>query len=70
MKWLTALALGALLAFLLPMVLGGRDGAWMNSWAGYGTIRPLAGSPGLLFSVPLFLISALGFRMFFNWHSN
>jgi hypothetical protein len=70
MKWLTALALGALLAFLLPMILGGQEGGWMTSWTKWGTIRPLAGSPGLLFSIPLFVISALGFRMFFNWHSN
>ena len=70
MKWLTALALGALLAFLLPMILGGQEGGWMTGWTKWGTIRPLAGSPGLLFSVPLFVISALGFRMFFNWHSN
>jgi hypothetical protein len=70
MKWLTALALGALLGFLLPMMLGGQEGAWMTSWAKWRTVRPLAGSPGLLFSIPLFVISALGFRMFFNWHSN
>ena len=55
MKWLTALALGAILGFVLPMVLGVRPGVWMNSWANWGTIRPLAGSPGLLFSIPLFL---------------
>jgi hypothetical protein len=69
MKWLTALGLGALLGFLLPMMLGGREGAWMTSWAAYGTVRPLAGSPGLLFSIPLFALSAIGFRLFFNWHS-
>jgi hypothetical protein len=69
MKWLTALLIGALLAFLLPMMLGGQEGAWINSWAKWGTIRPLPGSPGLLFSIPLFLISAVGFRLFFNWHT-
>ena len=68
MKWLTALLLGAIVGFALPMALGGRSGVWMNSWAGWGTIRPLEGSPGLLFSVPLFLASAVAFRLFFNWH--
>ena len=69
MKWLTALALGAGLGFLLPMMLGGQHGAWMTNWTKLGTIHPLPGSPGLLFSVPLFLGSAIAFRIFFNWHS-
>jgi hypothetical protein len=69
MKWLTALALGAGLGFLLPMMLGGLEGAWMTNWTKWGTIRPLPGSPGLLFSVPLALGAALAFRLFFNWHS-
>ena len=69
MKWIAALALGAILGFVLPLVLGGQSGVWMNSIAKWGTIRPLAGSPGLLFSVPVFLASALAFRLFFNWHS-
>jgi hypothetical protein len=69
MKWVSALLLGAILAVVLPMTLGGRSGVWMNSWAGWGTIRPSAGSPGLLFSIPLFLGSAFAFRIFFNWHS-
>jgi hypothetical protein len=69
MKWLTALVLGAILAFVLPLTLGGQEGVWMNSWAGWGTIRPIAGSPGFLFSIPLFLGAALAFRLFFNWHS-
>ena len=69
MKWFTALALGAILGFVMPLALGGQHGVWMNSFAKWGTIRPLEGSPGLLFSVPLFLASALAFRMFFNWHS-
>jgi hypothetical protein len=68
MKWLAALALGAILGFLLPMMLGGQSGVWMNSWAKWGTIRPLAGSPGLLLSIPLWLGSALALRLFFNWH--
>ena len=69
MKWFTALALGAILGFVMPLALGGQHGVWMNTLAKWGTIRPLAGSPGLLFSVPLFLRSAIAFRMFFNWHS-
>ena len=68
MKWVTALLLGAILAFTLPLALGGQSGVWMNSIAKWGTVRPLAGSPGLLFSIPLFLASAVAFRLFFNWH--
>ena len=68
MKWLSALFLGAILGFVLPLFFGGQGGVWMHSFAGWGTIRPLEGSPGLLFSVPLFLGSALALRMFFNWH--
>jgi len=41
----------------------------MNTWTKWGTIRPIAGSPGFLFSVPLFLGSALALRLFFNWHT-
>jgi hypothetical protein len=63
-----ALALGALVAFILPMSLGGSDGAWMSNWTSWGTIRPSTRSPGLLFSVPTFLGSGLAFRLFFNWH--
>ena len=69
MKWFSALLLGAILAFTLPLALGGENGVWMNSFAKWGTIRPHAGSPNLLFSVPLFLGSAVAFRLFFNWHS-
>ena len=68
MKWLTALTLGAIVGFAIPLMLGGQFGVWMESWASWGTVRPLAGSPGLLFSIPLFLGSALAFRLFFNWH--
>lgn len=68
MKWLTALLLGAILAVLLPMVLGGQSGVWMTGWTKWGTIRPVAGSPGLLFSVPVFIGGAIAFRLFFNWH--
>ena len=70
MKWITALLIGAILAFTLPMALGGSGGVWMSNWTSYGTIRPITGSPGFLFSVPVFLGSALAFRLFFNWHSN
>ena len=68
MKWFTALVLGAILGFILPLALGGQHGVWAGSWASWGTIRPLAGSPGLLFSIPLALGSAVAFRLFFNWH--
>jgi hypothetical protein len=40
----------------------------MDSWASWGTIRPHAGSPGLLFSIPVFLGLALFLRRAFNWH--
>ena len=70
MKWIAALALGAILAFVLPTGLDLRSGVWMNNWTGWGTIRPHAGSPGLLFSIPLFLGAAVAFRVFFNWHRN
>jgi hypothetical protein len=69
MKLLTALILGAIMACILPLVFGGQTGIWMNSWAKWGTIRPVEGSPGLLFSIPVFLGSAMIFRMFFNWHN-
>jgi hypothetical protein len=68
MKWITALAFGAILGFVLPTAVDLRSGLWMDSWTGWGTIRPLAGSPGLLLSIPLFLGSAVGARLFFNWH--
>ena len=62
---------GAILAMLLPMMLGGSDGVWMASeWTRVGTIKPFPQSPGLLFSIPVFLISAIGLRLFFNWHRN
>jgi hypothetical protein len=68
MKWMTALILGAILGLVLPMTFGGQEGVWMTGWTKWGTIRPVAGSPGLLFSVPLFLGAAVAFRLFFNWH--
>ena len=69
MKWITALALAAIVAFVLPTGVDLRSGVWMNSWASWGTIRPHAGSSGLLFSVPVFLGLALFLRLVFNWHS-
>ncbi len=70
MRWMTAILAGALLAFVLPLAFGGQGGPWLSSWAGAWTIRPLPGSPGLLFSIPTFLISAIGLRMFFSWHTS
>jgi hypothetical protein len=69
MKWVMALILGAIVGFVLPTALDFRAGVWMNSWASWGTIRPHAGSPGLLFSVPVFLAAAMAFRAVFNWHT-
>ncbi len=68
MRWLGALVLGAILGIVLPTALDLRSGVWMDNWTGWGTIRPHAGSPGLLLSIPVFLGSALAFRLFFNWH--
>ncbi len=50
MKWITALIIGAILAFTLPMALGGSDGVWMTGWTKVGTYptdRRLARSPVL-----------------------
>lgn len=69
MKWITALTLGAILGFVLPTALNGGEGIWTDSWAGWGTIRPHAGSPGLLFSIPLFLGAAVALRLAFGWHT-
>jgi hypothetical protein len=70
MKWLSAMFVGAIIGFLLPMMLGGRDGVWMTGWTKIGTIAPFPSSPGLMFSVPVFAIAAIGLRFFFNWHRN
>ena len=70
MKWASALLVGAILGFVLPMMLGGRTGVWASNWTQWGTVHPFASSPGLLFSIPLWLGSALAFRMFFSWHRN
>jgi hypothetical protein len=69
MKWITALIAGAVLGIVLPTAMDLRSGVWADSWAGWGTIHPHAGSPGLLFSIPVFLGSALALRLVFNWHS-
>ena len=69
MKLFTAMLLGLIIALIVPLMFGGRSGLWVNSWAGWGTIRPLANSPGLLLSIPLFLGSTFVFRLFFNWHT-
>ena len=69
MKWFSAILIGALIAFVLPLAFGGIGGPWQSSWAGVATIAPVPGSPGLLFSIPVFVIAAFGLRMFFNWHS-
>ncbi|HKX91759.1 MAG TPA: hypothetical protein VJM15_04960 [Sphingomicrobium sp.] len=69
MKWITALVLGAILAFVLPTMIDVGTGTWTDSWAGYGTIRPFAGKTGLLFSIPVFLGSAIFLRLVFSWHT-
>lgn len=66
---LKALVIGAIIGVALPMVFGGPTGIWMQSWAAWGTIAPLASSPGLLFSIPAFAASAIMFWLFFNWHN-
>ncbi len=69
MSWVMALLIGAVVAFLLPTGIDLRSGVWMNSWTAWGTIRPHAASPGLLFSIPVFVGAALALRVGFNWHS-
>ncbi|HEX2802740.1 MAG TPA: hypothetical protein VHN55_01965 [Sphingomicrobium sp.] len=70
MRWITALAIGAIIAFVLPTGFDGGTGNWMNSWAAWGTVRPLEGSHNLLFSIPLFIGAAIAFRVIFSWHSS
>ena len=70
MKWFSALLLGTLLGFALPLFSGGLGGLWMHSWVKVGTVAPFENSPGLLFSIPLAIGSAVLFRLFFNWHRN
>ncbi|MFL6752718.1 MAG: hypothetical protein ACJ8FL_05790 [Sphingomicrobium sp.] len=68
MRLLTAIALGALMGFLVPMMFGGPTGVWLNSFASWGTIHPFARSPGLLFSIPIFVLTTWALWTFFNWH--
>jgi hypothetical protein len=70
MKWMTALIIGLVFGFVLPTAMDLRSGVWTNNWTGWGTIHPMASSPGLLFSIPVFLGVAFIFRLFFNWHSS
>ena len=65
---MSALFLGAILGFVMPMLFGGRGGLWDTSWTHWGTVSPFAESPGLLFSIPFALGSAAAFRLFFSWH--
>jgi hypothetical protein len=67
MELLKAALLGLVAAIALPMVFGGRSGAWMDSFAAYGTIAPLAGSPGLIMSIPLFAGVTIFSYIFFGW---
>lgn len=69
MKWTTAILLAGALAFALPLFFGGAGGTWGNSMASWGTVRPFSHSPGLLFSIPLFLFGAFALRSFFEWHN-
>lgn len=69
MKWITALAFGLILGIVLPTMINGGESLWTDSWFGWGTIRPLDGSPGLLLSFPVFLGSATALRLLFSWHS-
>ena len=69
MKWISALIFGAILGFVLPTAIDTQSGVWTDAWTGWGTIRPHAASPGLLFSIPVFLGAAIAARVFFNWHS-
>ncbi len=67
MDLLWALLLGAVAAVAVPMIFGGPTGVWATSAASWGTIAPLAGSPGLLFSLPIFVGVAFFAYLFFNW---
>ena len=62
-----AALLGLVAAVALPMVFGGPTGVWMNSFAAWGTVAPLAGSPGLIVSIPVFVGVTLFSWLFFNW---
>ena len=70
MKWLTALFLGAILALRVAAGLR-RPGRRLDEQLDeMGNHSPASRDrPACLFSIPLFLGSALAFRLFFNWHS-
>ena len=67
MELVKAALLGIVAAVALPMVFGGPTGVWLPSVAGWGTVAPLPGSPGLLFSIPLFVAVTLFSWLFFGW---
>ena len=69
MKWLTALVLGAILAFTAAADVRWPGRRLDEHLAPAGA--PSARTPvaGLLFSIPIFLGAALVFRIFFNWHN-
>ena len=68
MKWLSALFLGAILAFVLPLAFGGQGGFWMHTWTKWGTIRPIAGSPGFCSQFRCGWARRWRYDSF-NWHS-
>ncbi len=67
MELLKAALLGAVAAVAMPMVFGGPSGFWMQSSTAWGTVAPLSGSPGLLFSIPVFAGVTLFSWLFFGW---
>jgi hypothetical protein len=69
MKWMTALIVGLIVGTVLPTAMNGGEGKWIDSWAGWGTVHPHAGSPGLLLSIPLFIGTAVALRVLLNMHS-
>ena len=67
MDLIKAALLGIIAAIALPMIFGGPSGVWMTSQVALGTIAPLKGSPGLLFSLPVFGAVTVFTWFFFNW---
>ena len=61
MKWLTALALGAILGFVMPMALGGQHGVWMNYLREMGNDPSARGIAGAVVLGPA--VPALGDRV-------
>ena len=71
MRWLTALLIGAILAFVVPMLLGGQERqSGSRPGSSGGRCGRSRNRRGLLFSIPIFLGSAIALRLFFNWHRN